>query len=286
MKKRILVGTLISIFLTVALVGISSADETDVQEELIVVCTTSALASLVKEVGGERIEVKTIVPAGMHPPIHDIKPGDVYAVSKASLVFFHGIEPWLETLINISENKKVRMVKVWGEWDSPALKIGMVRLIEQALSEYEPGYALYFEERAKSIINAIDKTSRELKAKAERLRTQEIKVICIRWQEGFVRWLGFEVIATYLSPEKLSLKKALELIKKGKEENVMIIIDNLQSGTDFGAKLASELGATQVILSNFPGAIPGTESHLKLIEYNAKQLLDAVEERQVEDEKT
>jgi len=275
-KKKILVSILMSIFLAEAFIGSSFGDQTANQEKPIVVCTTSVLTDFVREVGGDYVEVKTIIPAGMCPAHYDIKPGDVYAISKAKLVFFHGIEPWLENLIQNSGNEKVQKIQIKGEWDSPASKIEKIELIKEALVKHEPDNAPYFKQKAADIVTLINKTANRLKEEADHLQVDQIKVICVKWQEGFVKWLGFNIVATYMSPETLSMKQTLELIKKGKEESVALIIDNLQSGIDFGAKLASEVGAVQVILSNFPGAIPGTESHVKLIEYNARQLFDAV----------
>jgi hypothetical protein len=55
-----------------------------------------------------------------------------------------------------------------------------------------------------------------------------------------------------------------------------LIIDNLQSGTKFGESLANELGIVHVVLTNFPGAIPGTESLPSMLKYNAERLFDAV----------
>lgn len=279
MKKKIVVSVLMSIFLMGAFVESSFENQTANQEKSIVVCTTSVLADFVKEVGGDCVEVRTIVPAGVCPAHYDIKPENVYAISKAKLVFFHGIEPWLENLIQNSENEKVQKIQIKGEWDSPASKIEKIELIKEAFVKHEPHNAPYFKKNATDIITLINKTANRLKEEADHLQVNQIKVICVKWQEGFVKWLGFNIVATYMSPETLSMKQTLELIKKGKEERVALIIDNLQSGTNFGAKLASELGATQIILSNFPRAIPGTESHVKLIEYNARQLLDAVKER-------
>lgn len=282
MKRWILVGILLGVLLLGAFVGETCASQATAQEKTMIICTTSVLGDFVREIGEERIEVKTIAPAGYCPSHYDMKPSDVYAVSKAKFVFFHGIEPWLDNLDNIirtSGNEEVQKVQVKGEWDSPASKIEKIELIKGILAEYEPDNASYFEENAAHIITLINETANGLKEKADHLKVDQIKVMCIKWQEGFVKWLGFNVIATYMSPETLSLKQTLELVQKGKEENVALIIDNLQSGTDFGAKLASEVGATQVILSNFPGAVPETESHIKLIEYNAKQLLDTVKEK-------
>jgi len=278
-RKRILVGVLMTMFLVVAFAGKIFANETGNQEKSIVVCTTSILGNFVREVGRDRIEVKTIVSAGMCPAHYDIKPSDVYAVSKASLIFFHGMEPWLENLIQASESEEVRKVGVKGEWASPVASVEKVELIKKALSEYESQNAAYFEENAAGIIKSINETAKRLKEEADRLKVGQIKVICMKWQEDFVKWLGFNVVATYLPPERLSVKQTLELVQQGKEKNVALVIDNLQSGTKFGAKLASEVGATQVVLSNFPEAIPGTESYVKLIEYNARQLLDAIRGR-------
>jgi len=284
MTKRILVGVLMGMFLIGAFSGEVFANKTGNQEKSIVVCTTSVLGDFAREVGGDRIEVETIVSTGMCPAHFDIKPSDVYAVSKASLIFFHGIEPWLENLVQASGNEGVQKIRIKGAWNFPAAALKKVELITKALSEYEPENAAYFEENADGIIKSINETAKRLKEEAERLKVGQIKVICMKWQEDFVKWLGFNVVATYLPPERLSLKQTLELVKKGKEENIAVVVDNLQSGTKFGAKLASEVGATQVILSNFPGAIPGTKSYVKLIEYNAGQLFDAIKEKQYENE--
>ncbi len=279
MKKRILVGVLVGLLLIGAFVGGSFGDEAVEQEKLLVICTTNVLGDFVGEVGKDRIEIHTIVSGGTCPSHYDIKPSDAYAVSKASLVFFHGIEPWLENLLQASGNEEAQIVEVKGPWNPPSLAIEKIEVVKEALSQYEPQNAPYFKENAVGIIKSINDTAKALKEEAEYLEVEQIKVICMKWQEGFVKWLGFNVVATYLPPERVSMKQTLELIKKGKEENVTLIIDNLQSGTEFGAKLASEVGATQVILSNFPGAIPETENYVRLIEYNARQLLDVIKER-------
>jgi len=70
-------------------------------------------------------------------------------------------------------------------------------------------------------------------------------------QQGFLKWAGFDVVATYGRPEELSPKKMQELINKGKEAGIKLVVDNLQSGPDAGAGIAEEIGAAQVI-SNFP----------------------------------
>jgi len=97
------------------------------------------------------------------------------------------------------------------------------------------------------------------------------------WQEMFVSWLGFDVVATYGIPGNLSLQDLVDLAAVGVSDEVAMVIDNLQSGVNFGAKLAREVDAIHVVLSNFPGAMPRTATVLDLFAQNAEALFSAVE---------
>jgi len=55
------------------------------------------------------------------------------------------------------------------------------------------------------------------------------------------------------------------------------VIDSLQSGIDFGTKLAHEVGAVDVVLSDLPGATPGTVAALDLFQRNVESLFSAIE---------
>ena len=101
-------------------------------------------------------------------------------------------------------------------------------------------------------------------------------VICMQWQKSFVEWLGFNVTISYAPPERLSTQDMLNISNVAKSKDVCAIIDNLQSGTDFGANIASESGISHIILTNFPGAIPGTDTYIDMIKYNTNQLISGI----------
>ncbi len=249
--------------------------------KLILVCTTTLLGNFAEEIGGDRIDVTSIVPAGMCPGHYDVTPSAILAVSKALLIFRHGFEgyfSWFYDLIEASGNKGVRIVDFRGEWNIPPLAVEKVKLISKELCEIDPCNATYFRENENNICESINETARQIKNEADQLNVGDVKVICMEWQQGFVNWTGFNIVATYPPPERLSVADIIELTNTGIEENVTLVIDNLQSGTDFGAGLASDVNATQVILTNFPGAVPGTETYPEMIEYNARQLFDALPE--------
>ncbi|KYH42843.1 MAG: periplasmic solute binding protein [Candidatus Bathyarchaeota archaeon B63] len=263
-------------FLIALSLATSAVEASSTEEKPIIVCTTTILASFVEQIGGEYVDVIPIIPSGVCPAHYDIRPGDVYAVSKASLVIYHGFEPWFEGLIAASGNVNVTRIKIGGPWHPYTAALTYVRRIRDALVEALPEYSNYFNENAYRVSLEINATAEEIMENATTIGVSEVKVVCMLWQKGFVEWLGFNVIAAYKPPEKMSLSEILELTSKAEEEGAVLVIDNLPSGYKFGAKLAADIGAQHVILTNFPGAIPGTETYAKMIEYNARQLFEAV----------
>jgi hypothetical protein len=97
------------------------------------------------------------------------------------------------------------------------------------------------------------------------------------WQVDFVSWLGFDIVATYGVPEALSLQDLAQLAAEGRAAGARLVVDNLQSGVGFGAKLAHEINAIHIVLSNFPGPMPATPTVLDLFAQNAEALFSAIE---------
>ena len=275
MRKIILYCLIFSLFFAGFFASKGKGGEIN-KEKTTVVCTTTLLGGFVKKIGKDRIKVTAIVPQGMCPAHYDIKPSDIQAISRASLVFSHGMESWLENLIEASRNKTLKEVKIKGEWDSPTLVIKQLELINEALCEANPSDKNYFEKNRTSLISCINEAARKIKNRAKELNLSQVNVLCIKWQEDFAHWLGLNVIATYPPPERISIKQVLELTKKGKENGVTLIIDNLQSGTDFGAKLASQIGATQMVLTNYPGAVPEVKDYVEMLKYNSRQIFNGI----------
>jgi zinc transport system substrate-binding protein len=246
------------------------------QEGLLVIVTTTQLEDFVATIGEELVQIHAITPAGICPAHYDLRPSDIEAASRAALVFYHGVEPWLDRLIKVSGNEDVERVQV-GVAYTPLEAMERVKLISEALSGIDPGNAERYEENATRLQESIDETATELKEEAQQLRVGEANVIAMKWQQGFVEFLGFNVVAAYAPPETLSMKDFSELVQVGLEEKAALVIDNLQSGIDFGARLAYEVRAVHAILTNFPGAIPHTATYLETIRYNAQQLFEALQ---------
>lgn len=275
-NERIIIFALLILLSISSLTQLTESDNSTDDGKPLVICTTTILASFVEQVAGEYVAIVSIVPPGVCPAHYDITPGDIYAVSNASLILYSGFEPWLDSLIEASGNVNVTKVKIGGPWHPYTEALTYVRRVRDAISNILPQYADIFDENYKNVCEEINATAQEILANATELGVDNIKVVCMLWQKVFVEWMGFDVVATYKPPERMSLSEILTLTETAEKEGAVLVIDNLPSGYAFGAKLAADIGAQHVVLTNFPGAIPGTETYAKMIKYNAKQLFEAV----------
>ena len=241
-----------------------------------VVATSAVLADLVQQVGGDAVQVVTIIPPGFCPAHYDLKPSDLLAVSRAELVLYHGFEPWLEKFL-AHANPSATVVPLKGPWNTPEALEGKAQEIGSILGKLRPQLAERFASSASSYVAKVRELAEELSARAQALSLGEVPAIVMQWQADFVRWLGLKIVATYPPEERLSLRDLSRLFAQGKEAGVLLVIDNLQSGVSFGAKLAHALGAMHVVLTNFPGAIPGTVDLLSMLRVNAEAVFSAVE---------
>lgn len=68
---------------------------------LVVVATTGIIGDLVSQIGGGRVEVRTILPANADPHSFEPAPQDIAMVDDAAVVFVHGLEldAWAETIL-------------------------------------------------------------------------------------------------------------------------------------------------------------------------------------------
>ncbi len=239
----------------------------------IVVCTTNVLGSLVQELAGEEVSVVVLAEPGICPADFDMKPSDVYAVSNAKLLFYHDIpgEFWLQGLVDASGNTDLTRVKIPGVYNTPEGAKRCIRWVGGNLSTTLP---MDLDAKVNAMLTDADATTNAIQSEAQDLNVTAVKVVCMKWQETFVDWVGFDVVATYDPPETLSAGDVTTLVETAQDEGAALIIDNFQISAEFGAGIASQVGAVHVVLTNFPGAIPGTGNLTQMFRYNAEQLFE------------
>src|SRR5262249_41303146 len=99
-----------------ALAALFVAASARAQDRLKVIASFSILGDLVRNVGGDRVEVATLVGANGNAHVYAPSPGDAKKVADAKLVFVNGLgfEGWLERLVKASGTKAPIVVATKG----------------------------------------------------------------------------------------------------------------------------------------------------------------------------
>ena len=243
-----------------------------------IICTNSILADFASNLVIENVTIEYIMPAGACPTHFDTTPSDVSKIVSADIIISLGLEPWLDSLVNSSGNTHAQQIKCTGlgEWNIPSGAKKYVGKIRDELSLLLSTLNETIQTNAENYMAQIDETAQQLRENITAKGHQGKQIICMQWQQDFLEWLGCNVTSFYGPPEGLSTQDMLNVAKAASSEEICAIVDNLQSGTDFGARIASESGASHVIFTNFPGAIPSTDTYLKMISYNTEQLINGI----------
>jgi ABC-type Zn uptake system ZnuABC Zn-binding protein ZnuA len=240
----------------------------------IIVCTTSAVGNIVEECLGDTADVVVLVQPGLCPADFDMKPSDVYAVSNAKILFKQNIqgELWLEGLIEAAGNQNLTEVAIPGAYNTPTGAKNYISWVGGNLSQI---LDVNLDSKISEMLTDVDDVSSWIASQAETLDASNVNVICMNWLKTFIESAGFTVVATYNPPETLSPIDITSLSEIAQRDGVTLIVDNLQIDVEFGKQIADEVGAEHVVLTNFPGAIPDTETLSKMLRYNAGQLFNA-----------
>jgi len=248
------------------------------EESINIVCTNSVLADFTSNIIMENASIEYIMPAGACPAHFDTSPSDVSKIVNADIIISLGWEPWLESLLNKSGNDDYTEIKCMGlgEWNIPTGAIAYVQTITEGLITALPEKSSLIQQQSNNYQSEINDTAETLKNNIINQNFTERKVVCMEWQKDFLEWIGLNVTYYYPPPESLSVQDELDVISAASQNGVAAVIDNLQSGTAFGARIASESGVSHVIFTNFPGAIPNTDTYLDMITYNTDQLIKGI----------
>jgi zinc transport system substrate-binding protein len=235
---------------------------------------------IVEQVGGDHVEALNLVPPNQHPGNFDVKPDDIQKLSTAKLFLLHGWpgEGYADKLIASANNPNIKVVKanVDGNWMIPTFQLAATDKVMSVLSETDSKNASSYQKSAEAYKKKIQAKETDIKARLTKANVSTVKVIASARQADFLQWAGFNVVATFASPQALTPQTVKDLIDKGKAEKVILVINNLQDGQDAGKAIAQELGAKNLNLSNFPGGFGNTETWEKAIDYNVTLLLNAI----------
>jgi ABC-type Zn uptake system ZnuABC Zn-binding protein ZnuA len=282
MREKILLAVLITAL--VGTLGAVLALPQHAQPSADIMTGSSFITNIIQDVADGKLETRTLIPPGVCPGHYDAKASEIKALANSKALFIHNYQQPYQNIagaIEAADNPDliITVLNVTGNWMVPAVQAEAVNKIAQALGEIYPENAAYYEGNASERAQVILSYGEEVKDRLQAAGVDGAKVICAAMQEGFVRWAGFNVTATYGRPEELSPADVQQLINQARDAGVALVIDNLQSGsTTLGASLGQDIEAIPVTISNFPGGLENTETWEKAIDKNVDLLLAALNE--------
>ncbi|MBF0480046.1 MAG: metal ABC transporter substrate-binding protein [Desulfovibrionaceae bacterium] len=295
MIRRILGAVLLACLMpAVALAG----------QPLPVAASFSILGDMVKNVGGDRVAVTTLVGPNQDTHAYEPRPSDAKALAGAGLVFVNGLgfEGWMPrlieasgakgktivashgvktiTMINEDEGgKKITDPHAWQDLSNGKLYVAN---IEKALSQADPEGAETYRANARSYIEKITELDAWVKTGFAKVPTAERKIITSHDAFGY---FGAAYGVTILAPmgfsteSEASAKNVGGLIRQIRQEKVKaLFIENMSDprlieriAKETGTKVGGALYSDALSAPDQPGA-----TYLDMFRNNAGKMVAAM----------
>ena len=275
-----------------------------------IVATTTDLAALAAAVGGDLVEVETIVPPGSDPEAFEPRPGDLDKVRHADVLIRVGLgyDYWLDRLIGQIADKRL-MRGGEGYVDAsvgiPLLEIRGQSVVNEgghAHGVANPHYWLDPENAAIVTAGIAEALARRAPAEAPRILANRRRFLgglsaeLQRWSARLADFAGVKLIAYHNSWPYFARRFRLDivdfiepkpgvapspahlarLIAEGRRGNVRAILHEPYEPDDFSRLLAHKLGVPFVLLATSVESVAGVKDYLDLFEYNTATLAKAL----------
>ena len=279
--------------------------------QLNVVTTTSDLASIAQEVGGDKVKVTALAKGYQDPHFVEAKPSFVLLLNKAQLLVVIGRDleiAWLPPLIQQSRNAKVQP---GGEgYLDASLHASILEIpagqVTRAMGDVHPsGNPHYWldPENGKKIAKDIADKFSERRTNDRAVFEKNLATFTAKVDAGVKRWLadlapyketkvvtyhrsfpnfaerfGLNIIG-YVEPKPgipPSPQHTLDLIAEMKRQNVKLILIEPYFDSKTPNAIARGTGAEVIVMPPSVGGVKETTDYVALFDYDVRLLVDAI----------
>jgi zinc/manganese transport system substrate-binding protein len=276
-----------------------------------VVTTTEDLASLAREVGGDRVAVEAIARGYQDPHFVEPKPSFVLKLMRADLLILVGREleaTWLPALVQQSRNAKIQIgsagyldasegvrildlptgqiTRAMGDvhpqgnphyWLDPNNGRIIARHIQQHLATVSPADAAYFQQRYADFDRRLAAAERRWEAAMAPYRGVKIVTYHRSWS-NFVDRFGLNVIG-YVEPRPgipPSPSHTFQLIQEMKRQQIELILVEPYFDLKTPNSIARETGARVLVMPPSVGGVKEAADYIALFDHDVRLLAAAL----------
>jgi ABC-type Zn uptake system ZnuABC Zn-binding protein ZnuA len=275
-----------------------SGPTTPAEGVLKVVTTTTVFADIVQNVGGARVAVTSIIPAGVGPEDYEPKPDDARRLSDARLIVSNGVglDNFLDKLLAsgtggttprlvLGEGIPVQIVD--GEenphfWLDPTLvRQYYVPRIAQRLTELDAAGKATYDANAAAYDASLDTLDAELKAKIATIPEANRKLVTFHDAfPYFAAHFGFELVGVIIENvgQEPTASELAALVETVKSAGVKAVFSEAQFNPKLSETLAGEAGITKVVTNLYNDALgpAPADTYLGLMRWNVDQIVAAL----------
>jgi zinc/manganese transport system substrate-binding protein len=280
-------------------------------DKLKVVTSTEDLASLTREVGGDRVNVTSIARGYQDPHAVEAKPSFLLLLKNAELLVVVGLEleiGWLPPLLDQSRNNNIRpgatgyldvsqgveildrpsaaVNRSMGDvhplgnphyWLDPANAVRIAIQVRNRLAQLRPADAAYFDQRLNAFKVRINAANKRWLATFAPYKGAKIITYHRSWS-NFVRHFGLNVVDQVEPKPGIppSPSHTLAVINTVKREKIKAIVMEPYFDRKTPQSIAERTGAKVVVLYPSVGGKPGLEDYFKLFDYNVNEIVRAL----------
>jgi zinc/manganese transport system substrate-binding protein len=305
-RRRSMLAAALAMLVAIPLATGTAITQDTPKTKLKVIATFSILGDFVKNVGGDRVEVVTLVGPNGNAHVYAPSPTDARKVADAKIVFVNGLgfEGWLERLVKASGTKAPIVVATKGikpreraggqdhdhdhgradphAWQSVAnAKIYVTNIRDALVAADPPGKAAY-DANAAAYLAKLDALEREVRETIGKVPTDRRRIITSHDSFGYFE-AAYGVVFTApqgVSTEaEASAKDVAAIITQIKKQKAAaVFLENVtdprlvkQIASETGAKIGGTLYSDA--LTDDKG---GATTYIDLIRHNLKQLAGAL----------
>lgn len=267
-------------------------------QKLIVVTTLTVLADLIQQAGGDKVQVKALVPPGGEVHTYQPTPDDIKSVAQAKIVFYNGahLEEWIDKTIRsagkpnlpiVVLSEGLPLIKESGNDPNPHLWLDVanakayVEKIRDGLSKMDGANAGYYADRAKSYLAQLDELDKWIQAEVATIPKARRKLVTFHDAfPYFAERYGFSLHGVLVaSPGKEpSARDLTALARRIKQERVPAVFAEAQFNPKAMEVLASDTGV-RVITNLYNDSLstgPEANSYIALMKHNVTQIVNAL----------
>lgn len=240
-------------------------------DKLKVVATFSILGDMVRHVGGERVEVATLVGPNGDAHVYSPTPADGRRLTEATIVFTNGLnfEGWIDRLVKSSGTKAVKVEAAKGikplaseddhghdhghgatdphAWQSIGNAKIYVANIRDALIAADPAGKVSYESNAAAYLKQLDELDAEVKALVAKIPPERRKLIT---SHDAFRYFEAAYGIDFVSPQgvstesEASAKDVAKIIRQIKQEKITAVFVENVSDPRLMERIATETGSS------------------------------------------